>query len=81
MGKWIYSRSSTKDFKDMRLKIWDVLLYGCGYYEGNEKSKRCQEKCGFVYQLSTEENKPCDLMGERENGTFYLYYKRTVDQV
>lgn len=35
----------------------------CGYYEGNEKSKRCQEKCGFVYH-HTEENKPCILMGD-----------------
>ncbi|MBE5905212.1 MAG: GNAT family N-acetyltransferase [Lachnospiraceae bacterium] len=25
-------------------KVW------CGYYEGNEKSKRVQEKCGFQYQ-------------------------------
>lgn len=35
----------------------------CGYYDGNEKSKRCQEKCGFVYH-HTEENKPCALMGD-----------------
>ncbi len=35
----------------------------CGYYEGNEKSKRCQEKCGFQYH-HTEENKPCPLMGD-----------------
>ncbi len=35
----------------------------CGYYDGNEKSKRCQEKCGFVYH-HTEENKPCVLMGD-----------------
>ncbi len=35
----------------------------CGYYDGNEKSKRCQEKCGFVYH-HTEENKPCSLMGD-----------------
>ena len=26
----------------------------CGYYEGNEKSKRVQEKLGFVYQHATE---------------------------
>ena len=26
----------------------------CGYYEGNEKSKRVQEKLGFVYQYTTE---------------------------
>ena len=35
----------------------------CGYYDGNEKSKRCQEKCGFTYH-HTEENKPCALMGD-----------------
>ena len=35
----------------------------CGYYEGNEKSRRCQEKCGFVFH-HTEENKPCVLMGD-----------------
>ena len=26
----------------------------CGYYEGNEKSRRVQEKLGFVYQHKTE---------------------------
>ena len=26
----------------------------CGYYEGNEKSKRVQEKLGFVYQYTTD---------------------------
>ena len=35
----------------------------CGYYDGNDKSKRCQEKCGFVYH-HTEENKLCALMGD-----------------
>lgn len=35
----------------------------CGYYDGNEKSKRCQEKCGFVYH-HTEEDQPCTLMGD-----------------
>lgn len=35
----------------------------CGYYDGNEKSRRCQEKCGFHYH-HTEENKPCTLMGD-----------------
>ena len=35
----------------------------CGYYDGNEKSKRCQEKSGFKYH-HTEENKPCALMGD-----------------
>ena len=35
----------------------------CGYYDGNEKSRRCQEKCGFKYH-HTEKNKPCELMSD-----------------
>lgn len=27
----------------------------CGYYDGNIKSKRVQEKCGFIYQFTSEE--------------------------
>ncbi|MBQ8119622.1 MAG: GNAT family N-acetyltransferase [Ruminococcus sp.] len=27
----------------------------CGYYDGNEKSKRVQQKCGFVYQFTTKD--------------------------
>lgn len=29
-------------------KVW------CGYYDGNVKSKRVQEKCGFRYEWTTE---------------------------
>ena len=36
-------------FEDLRMnRIW------CGYYDGNEKSRRVQEKLGFVYQQKTE---------------------------
>ena len=36
-------------FEDLKMnRIW------CGYYDGNEKSKRVQEKLGFVYQITTE---------------------------
>lgn len=35
----------------------------CGYYDGNEKSRRVQEKCGFVYHHS-ESGKVCQLLGE-----------------
>ena len=30
-------------------KVW------CAYYDGNEKSKRVQEKCGFQYQWTTQD--------------------------
>ena len=35
----------------------------CGYYDGNRKSERCSEKCGFRFH-HTEVGKPCDLMGD-----------------
>lgn len=39
-------------------KVW------IGYYEGNTKSKRVQEKCGFKYQRKSE-NVEVSLMHEK----------------
>ncbi|MBD5113291.1 MAG: GNAT family N-acetyltransferase [Ruminococcaceae bacterium] len=45
-------------FEDLKLnRLW------CGYYDGNEKSKRVQEKCGFKYH-HTKENVFCELINE-----------------
>lgn len=45
-------------FEDLgKTTVW------CGYYDGNEKSKRVQEKCGFVYS-HTEGNKPVPMLNE-----------------
>lgn len=39
-----------RGFEDLNMsKIW------CGYYDGNEKSKRVQEKLGFRYQWTTRD--------------------------
>jgi RimJ/RimL family protein N-acetyltransferase len=35
----------------------------CGYFDGNEKSKRVSEKCGFRLH-HTENNKECPLINE-----------------
>ena len=35
----------------------------CGYYDGNQKSKRVQEKVGFIYH-HTCEDVPVPLMNE-----------------
>ena len=44
-------------FEDLDLtRIW------CGYFEGNIKSKRVQEKCGFHYH-HTSENVACAIAG------------------
>ena len=45
-------------FADLGLEtLW------CGYFDGNEKSKRAQEKCGFVYH-HTDRDVPWPLMGD-----------------
>ncbi|MGN1147250.1 MAG: GNAT family N-acetyltransferase [Lachnospiraceae bacterium] len=45
-------------FEDLHLeKLW------CGYFEGNTKSRRVQEKCGFRYH-HTNENICWKLMGD-----------------
>ena len=39
-----------RSFEDLKLKrLW------CGYFEGNEKSRRVQEKCGFVYHHTNKD--------------------------
>ena len=46
----------------------------CGYYEGNEKSRRVQEKLGFVYQYTTIDL-DLPLMGEKRTGHTSLLKK------
>lgn len=47
-----------RGFEDLGMNaVW------CGYYDGNEKSKRVQEKLGFQYH-HTCENVPVPLMNE-----------------
>ena len=49
-------------FEDIGMKkVW------VGYYEGNVKSKRFQEKCGFRYQWKTE-NVDVPLLHEKRTG-------------
>lgn len=49
-------------FEDLNLqRVW------CGYFDGNEKSRRVQEKLGFRYQWTTEDV-PVPQMGETRRG-------------
>ena len=49
-------------FEDLNMRaVW------CGYYEGNEKSRRVQQKLGFVYRYTTH-NLDVALMGEKRTG-------------
>ena len=49
-------------------KVW------IGYYEGNNKSKRVQEKCGFMYQWRSEDV-DVPLMHEKRTGHVSLMTK------
>ena len=49
-------------FEDLNLaRVW------CGYYDGNEKSRKVQEKLGFRYQWTTDEV-PVPQLGETRKG-------------
>ena len=49
-------------FEDLKLaRVW------CGYYDGNTKSRRVQEKLGFTYQW-TNDDTPVPQMGETRKG-------------
>ena len=49
-------------FADLNMRaVW------CGYYEGNEKSRRVQEKLGFVYRYTTDDLY-LDLLKETRKG-------------
>lgn len=51
----------------------------CGYYDGNLKSKRVQEKLGFVYQYTTEDLY-LPLLDEKRTGHTQLMTKEKWEQ-
>ena len=62
-------------FEDLKMKrIW------CGYYEGNEKSRRVQEKLGFVHHRTTE-GIQLPLLGETRTGHSNLMTRERWQQV
>ena len=62
-------------FNELHLqKIW------CGYFDGNIKSKRVQEKCGFSYKY-TKENVPCAIKGLLRTEHISCITKEEVDNI
>ena len=56
-------------FEDLKLaRVW------CGFYDGNERSKRVQVKLGFRYQWTTEDV-PVPQLGETRKGHVNLLTK------
>jgi RimJ/RimL family protein N-acetyltransferase len=62
-------------FEDLNVsKVW------CGYYQGNEKSKRVQEKLGFKYNR-TDENVKVSLLNEVRTNVVNLMTKEDWEQL
>lgn len=62
-------------FEDLGMsRIW------CGYYDGNLKSRRVQEKLGFVYHHTTEDI-PVSQMNETRTGHVMLMTRETWERV
>ena len=62
-------------FEDLNVsKVW------CGYYQGNEKSKRVQEKLGFKYNR-TDENVKVKLLNEVRTNVVNLMTKEDWEQL
>ena len=62
-------------FEDLKMnRIW------CGYYDGNEKSRRVQEKLGFIYQRKTD-GIEVPLLGEIRTGHSNLMTRETWEKV
>ena len=56
-------------FEELRMRsVW------CGYYEGNEKSRRVQQKLGFVYHHTTK-GLAVELLKEKRTGHTSLLTK------
>ena len=62
-------------FEDLGMRaVW------CGYYEGNEKSRRVQEKLGFVYRY-TSHNLDVSLLNEKLTGHTNLLTKEHWEEI
>lgn len=71
IGYWIGSKywgqglipEATREIMRYAFENLEMKKLWCGYYEGNEKSHRVQEKCGF-HLHHINENMPCPLMND-----------------
>lgn len=62
-------------FEELHMRaVW------CGYYEGNEKSHRVQEKLGFEYRYTTH-NLDVKLLNEKRTGHTSLLTKERWEQL
>lgn len=64
-------------FADLKLEaLW------CAYFDGNEKSKKCQEKCGFVYHHTNNDiywKLTSEIRTEHVNRLTYEEWKKSFN--
>ncbi|MFA9378741.1 MAG: GNAT family N-acetyltransferase [Lachnotalea sp.] len=71
IGYWIgvpywgkgYIPEAVNELMNFAFNQCSIETLWCGYFDGNEKSKRVQEKCGFLYH-HTEIDKKWPLMND-----------------
>ena len=76
IGYWVGKPYWGRGFcpEAVRALLADSFAHGiprvwCAHYEGNHKSRRVIEKCGFTYRFQRQRELP--LMGERRNALYY----------
>lgn len=84
LGYWLgkpfwnngYMSEAVQTIIKYAFEVLDMKIIWCGYYDGNLKSKRVQEKAGFMYHHTCQEV-PVPLMNEVRIGhTNYLTQKQ-----
>ena len=87
LGYWIgqpfwgngYMPEAAKELLRHGFEDLDMKTIWCGYYDGNSKSKRVQEKVGFLYHHTCDEV-PVPLMNEiRVGHTNYMTKTRWME--
>lgn len=83
IGYWIgvpywgmgYIPEAVKRIQGYAFEEVGIETLWCAYYDGNEKSKRVMEKCGFTYH-HTVENVPCPLIHDVRTEHVTVLYKK-----
>ncbi len=73
-GRGIIPEAATELIRHAFEELSMVAVW-CGYYDGNEKSKRAMEKCGFTYHHTTK-NVDVPLLGEKRTGHVTLLTRK-----
>ncbi|MCD7894532.1 MAG: GNAT family N-acetyltransferase [Erysipelotrichaceae bacterium] len=80
LGYWIgkpywgngYIPEAVNEIVHYAFENLNMNIIWCGHYDGNTKSQRVKEKCGFSYYRTTED---LEVLGELRTGHTYILTK------